>query len=52
MRLRLRAFCASAERLAGAKANGCPWGEARHWSGVRVEWSILAHSPLQADTWR
>jgi hypothetical protein len=25
-RLRLRVFCKSAERLAWAKANGCPWG--------------------------
>ena len=26
VQLRLRAFCTSAERLAWAKANGCPWG--------------------------
>jgi len=27
VRLRLRKFCTSAERLAWAKANGCPWGD-------------------------
>ena len=27
VRLRLREFCTSVERLAWAKANGCPWGE-------------------------
>jgi hypothetical protein len=26
VRLRLKEFCTSAERLAWAKANGCPWG--------------------------
>jgi hypothetical protein len=27
VRLRLREFCTSIERLAWARANGCPWGE-------------------------
>jgi hypothetical protein len=32
VRLRLREFCTSAERLAWARANGCPWGRpVRRW---------------------
>jgi hypothetical protein len=34
VKLRLREFCTSPERLAWAKANGCPWGECPYltWS--------------------
>ena len=31
VRLRLRKFCTSAERLAWPKANGCPWGLPDNW---------------------
>ena len=33
VRLRLVEFCTSAERLAWARANGCPWGVSRFWNG-------------------
>ena len=32
VRLRLKEFCTSAERLAWAKANGCPWGSSYRWN--------------------
>jgi hypothetical protein len=35
VRLRLRELCTSAERLAWAKANGCPWG-VQDWVPVAV----------------
>ena len=33
VRLRLVEFCTSAERLAWARANGCPWGASKFWNG-------------------
>jgi len=55
VQLRLAEFCTSAERLAWARANGCPWGgsEVSPWGGS--EFSVLetlVHSPLRAGTWR
>ena len=51
-RLRLREFCTSAERLAWARANGCPWGNVFSWFGSHNPSALAAAGGhLEALQW-
>jgi len=52
LRLRLKEFCTSAERLAWAKANGCPWGNVPSWFGSKNPCALaVADGHLEALQW-